>query len=275
MIHLVQSDAAQYSQTSPTTGEGAGDSLSLPLLALEDVSYSYPGLPVIHGLSLELNQGEVLSILGPSGCGKSTLLSIAAGLDVPSTGRVLVKGEDYTGKPGQISYMQQEDLLLPWRRVGDNIALPLRLRSVPSREAWQRVEELLPAFGLSGFAKAYPYQLSGGMRQRAALMRSYMASRELMLLDEPFARLDALTRAGLHQWFLDLVHRLQTSLLIVTHDIDEALLLSDRIIVLSSRPARMVHQMTVPDREGRNLHTLTREDFIQRKQQLLDALGQD
>ncbi|WP_081941899.1 ABC transporter ATP-binding protein [Spirochaeta lutea] len=246
-----------------------------PILALEGISFSYPGLPVLEDVSLSVRRGEVVSILGPSGCGKSTLLSVAAGLDAPPRGRVFLDGRDCTGKPGGVSYMQQEDLLLPWRRVGGNIALPLTLGGMSRAQAHQAVEELLPAFGLEGFARAYPFQLSGGMRQRAALMRSYMASSRLMLLDEPFARLDALTRASLHQWFLDLVHRLGTSLLIVTHDIDEALYLSDRIIVLSARPARVVREMDVPDREGRSLHGLTKPDFTRRKQQLLDALGQD
>lgn len=208
-------------------------------LEVIEVQKTLQGVLTIDSLSLRLQEDEVMVILGPSGCGKSTLLHIISGLMKPDRGMVLIDGADYAGKTGRVSYMQQKDLLLDSRTIIDNVALPLILRGMPKKEARQQAEVHLNEFGLTGFAGYYPQQLSGGMKQRAALLRTYLFSSDILLLDEPFAALDAITRRKMHLWLLDLQKRFHSSVLFVTHDIEEALLIASRILVLSARPAQV------------------------------------
>lgn len=224
-----------------------------PILSTDSLTMHFGELLVFENLSFAVREGEVVTLLGPSGCGKSTILHIISGLLVPERGRVLMRGREITGETGRMSYMQQKDLLLPWLKVIDNIALPLRISGVGKQTARERAAALFDAFGIEGFEHAYPSQLSGGMRQRAALLRTYLFSKEVLLLDEPFARVDAVTRRKLHGWFVDVLERLECSVLFVTHDIDEAMKLSNRIYVLSARPARVLKEIRVDRRDDADL----------------------
>lgn len=209
------------------------------LLALHNISAAYDDELILKNISFELNENEIIAILGPSGGGKSTLFHVIAGLLTPKSGNVILAGEEITGKTGHVSYMLQKDLLLPFKSVEDNIALPLRLRGLSKAESRDRVESELDRFGLAGYGKKYPSELSGGMRQRAALLRTYLFDSKLMLLDEPFSALDALTRKQMQNWFLELHSKLQLSAILVTHDVNEAIYLADRIYVLKSKPAQL------------------------------------
>ncbi|MBR1659420.1 MAG: ATP-binding cassette domain-containing protein, partial [Oscillospiraceae bacterium] len=208
-------------------------------LELRGVSKSFDGKPVLRDVSLTVRQGELVGLLGVSGGGKTTLFNIIAGLLRPDEGQVLLDGEDVTGRPGRVSYMMQKDLLFPFRTIEDNVALPLLLKGVGKREARSRAREHFADFGLAVTERQYPAQLSGGMRQRAALLRTWLASRELALLDEPFSALDPLTRRSVHRWYLDVMARIRLTTCFITHDVDEALLLSDRVCLLTGRPGRI------------------------------------
>lgn len=215
-------------------------------LEISGVSKTLGRVHTLDGISMSVDQHESVVILGPSGCGKSTLLNIVAGLMPPDKGQICIDGQDWTGKTGRASYMQQKDLLLPSRTILDNVAIPLMLKGVSKKEARLIAQQHLTEFGLSGFTGYYPRQLSGGMRQRAALLRTYLFASDILLLDEPFAALDAITRRRMHLWLKQLQSRYRCSILFVTHDIEEALLLADRILVLSSRPAAVLQEFSIP-----------------------------
>ncbi|MFO7849218.1 MAG: ABC transporter ATP-binding protein [Spirochaetia bacterium] len=216
-----------------------------PVLSAESLTKRFGELLVFEDVSFYAPRGEVVSLLGPSGCGKSTILHIISGLLLPDRGKVYLKGRDITGSTGEMSYMQQKDLLLPWRKIIDNVALPLQIQGMDKKRARREAAHLFAEFGLEGFESVYPSQLSGGMRQRAALLRTYLFSGEVLLLDEPFARLDAVTTRKLHTWFKNVLQKLDSTVLFITHDIEEALHLSDRIYLLSPRPARLVKEIEV------------------------------
>ena len=237
-------------------------------------SFTTPDGPllVFDGLSLTARAGECVSIIGPSGSGKSTLFNIVAGLEVPSGGTLYIDGREVTGQRGLVAYMPQRDALLPWRSVLDNAVLAATVQRGDRMAARREAERLLEPFGLAGFGDALPATLSGGMRQRAALLRTVLWQRPIMLLDEPFGALDAITRANLQQWLLALWGELDRTLLLVTHDIDEALLLSDRIYVLTPRPGRVVLEMENDLARPRRYDLVTSAAFAARKQRLLQAL---
>ncbi len=220
------------------------------ILDVRSISKKFGKVTVFEDLSLTVFRGEFVTLLGPSGCGKSTVLNVISGLLQPDRGKVYLHGEDITGETGHVSYMQQKDLLLPWRKIVDNIALPLRIQGEPLKQAREKAEPFLVDFGLKGFEYRYPSQLSEGMRQRAALLRTYLFSREVLLLDEPFAKLDEITKRKLHSWFIDVLERLESTVFFVTHDIEEAMKLSDRIYVLSRRPARVMKVVETGGRDG-------------------------
>ncbi|MBU9709633.1 ABC transporter ATP-binding protein [Paenibacillus sp. AK121] len=231
-----------------------------PALELDEISLAFrekrSSLPVLQDVSLTVKPGEFVSLIGPSGSGKSTLFHIIGGLLKPQQGRIRMHGRDMTGERGHISYMPQQPALFPWRTTLDNILLgqenaPRKDAAAGSRygsERERRKEALqwLEQVGLGKFAKAYPHTLSGGMQQRAAFLRALLSPQELMLLDEPFSALDALTRADMQQWLLRMWEKNRRSVLFITHSIEEALLLSDRIYVLSARPASVMHVVDVP-----------------------------
>ena len=183
---------------------------------------------VLKDISLEVGEHELVSLLGVSGSGKTTLFNLISGLLPPDEGRIFLDGEEITGTPGKISYMLQKDLLLPYRTIEDNVALPLILKGEKKKAAREKVRPYFAPFGLAGTEKKYPRQLSGGMRQRAALLRTYLFSQGLALLDEPFSALDTITKSSMHRWYLKVMEEIRLSTIFITHDIDEAILRSDR-----------------------------------------------
>lgn len=221
-------------------------------LEVQHLSKAYQ-IPIFQDISLHVLPNEIVSVIGTSGCGKSTLLDCIAGIVMPDLGDIIFDGKSTIGKVGTASYMMQDDALFPWRNVLDNIMLPLELKGKSSADERQKTKILLQRFGLSDFASYSPFQLSAGMRQRVALLRAYLCEKEMMLMDEPFSKLDALTRFHLQKWFLEIWQARKLSVLLVTHDIDEALLLSDRIYVLSPRPAKVKIQIKV-QKPRLNLH---------------------
>lgn len=241
-------------------------------LRAEHITKSFDGRTIINDVSLTLREGELVCLLGVSGVGKSTLFNVLSGLTVPDCGRVLLGDEEITGRTGRISYMQQKDLLLPHKRIADNIALPLILRGVPRRQARAQVCAGLADFGLEGAQHKFPGQLSGGMRQRAALYRTYLFNSEAVLLDEPFSALDAITKSQLHLWYLEMTSRLKLSSIFITHDIDEAIFLSDRIYIMSGAPGAITHELAIRHPRPRTTRFTASQDFMDCKRQILDAL---
>jgi ABC-type nitrate/sulfonate/bicarbonate transport system ATPase subunit len=203
-------------------------------------------LEVLHRVSLHVGQREFVSLLGPSGCGKSTLCNIVAGLIPPDSGQLLLDGAPLGPRRGQVAYMQQKDLLLPWRRVIDNAILGLEVQGVRRAEARDEARDLLRRFGLERFEWYYPALLSGGMRQRVALVRTLLCRKEMIVLDEPFGALDAMTRAAMRGYLVQLVEEFDRTILFITHDVEEAILLSDRIYVMTARPGRVRAEIAVP-----------------------------
>ncbi|HZK86413.1 MAG TPA: ABC transporter ATP-binding protein [Syntrophomonas sp.] len=208
-------------------------------MAVKELHKTLDQVYTLDNISLHLKEGEFVVIIGPSGCGKSTLFNIISGLMEPDQGNVWIDDQNWTGKTGRISYMQQKDLLLPSRSILDNVSIPLILQGMPKHMARLKAEGFLEDFGLTGFENYYPRQLSGGMRQRAALLRTYLQASDILLLDEPFASLDAISRHSMQLWLKDLQARYGSSVLFITHDIEEALVLADRIYLFSARPARV------------------------------------
>ena len=257
----------------------AKDTGASPKIRVESISKSFVvegrAQPVLDGISFNVYDGEFVSIIGPSGCGKSTLLNIIAGLETPDAGMVEVEGDPAAQRLGRIGYMQQKDLLLPWRTVLDNAILGLELQGVPRRQARKRALELTEDFGLSGFENQYHIALSGGMRQRAAFLRTMMLDQGVVLLDEPFGALDALTRVQMQEWLMEIWATLGRTIILITHDVDEAILLSDRVYVLTARPAqvRMVMDVNLP--RPRDFKKITDPDFVELKALLLSTLHEE
>ncbi len=248
-----------------------------PLLRVSDVRKTYKGphgerTEALANVSLTVASGELVALVGPSGCGKTTLLAIIAGLEEPDSGEVALRGDPGARRLGQASYMPQRDLLLPWRDALGNAIAGLQVQGVPRAEAERRARGLFAAFGLSGFERAFAPTLSGGMRQRVAFARTALVTRDLMLLDEPFGALDALTRAELRRWLAEIWGKLGATCLLVTHDVDEALLLADRIYALTPRPGRVALERTVPLSGPRDLADLARPEMAALKAELLAAL---
>ena len=227
---------------------------------------------VMRDIALEARAGEFVTVIGPSGCGKSTLFNIIAGLEDADTGEVRVDGTLVTGHTEAFAYMPQQDLLFPWRRILDNTTLGLEVRGMPRDEARARAAALFPRFGLAGFEQAYPHTLSGGMRQRAALLRTVVQGRPILLLDEPFGALDALTRMEMQEWLAGMSTEFGWTVLLVTHDVREAVLLSDRIVVMTPRPASIAATIEVPLPRPRRLDAFTDAAFVAIEAGVLRAL---
>lgn len=241
-------------------------------LIVTNVTLSYENRHVIEDISIELHENELVCLLGASGGGKTTLFNVISGLYTPDTGNVTLNGEDITGQPGHISYMLQKDLLLPYRTIEDNVALPLLLKGEKKRSAREKVNTYFEEFGLQDTQKKYPHQLSGGMRQRAALLRTYMFSRDVALLDEPFSALDTLTKSDMHRWYLDVMDKIQLSTLFITHDIDEAILLSDRIYLLTGIPGRITDEIIIPEPKPRRKEFHMSREFLEYKKRIIEKL---
>jgi len=231
-----------------------------------------PETIALHNASFTARPGEFLSIIGPSGCGKSTLFNIIAGLDTPTSGEVEINGSPIVGQQGHVGYLLQKDLLLPWRSVLNNVVIGLEIAGVPKGKARDIAMPLLEAYGLGDFVNHRPDQLSGGMRQRAALLRTILFNRDVILLDEPFGKLDAQTRATMQEWLLDLWDDFQKTVVFVTHDIDEAIYLSDRVIVMSPRPGRIIANLPVELERPRKPGIVTSTEFITMKADILAML---
>ncbi|MBY4215053.1 ABC transporter ATP-binding protein [Rhodococcus fascians] len=233
-------------------------------IAISALRRSFGGKPVLDGVSFGVRPGEFVSIIGPSGSGKSTVFNMLAGLDTPDSGSVRVP---------PCAYMPQKDLLFPWRSVLDNTSLGLEVQGVAKKEARARARELFPVFGLDGYESARPSELSGGMRQRAALLRTVVQGRSVLLLDEPFGALDSLTRSDMQAWLQQVWSEFRWTVLMITHDIREAVYLSDRVVVLSPRPAHVRRQVDVPLPRPRDLEIVTTPQFAAVEKQLMDVLS--
>nr|WP_316618736.1 ABC transporter ATP-binding protein [uncultured Ruminococcus sp.] len=242
-------------------------------LEARNITYSYDNkVNVIENIQLSVGEGEIVCLLGVSGGGKTTLFNVISGLNRPQQGEILLDGEDITGVPGKISYMLQKDLLLPYRTIEANAALPLIIRGLKKKEAIAKVNPYFAEFGLEGTQKMYPSELSGGMRQRAALLRTYMASNSVALLDEPFSALDTLTKSEMHRWFLNVMEKIDLSILFITHDIDEAILISDRIYLLGGKPGTITNEIIINEPKPRRADFNLTDEFLQYKRQIISKL---
>ena len=268
-------------RTIPQPVEAVADAAP-PIVELANVSKTFgqgrQEVSALEHIRLAIGRGEFVTVVGPSGCGKSTLFNILAGLTEADPGASI----RYGGQPraakellGKVAFMPQRDLLLPWRRVVDNAILPLQVEGVSRAEAMKRAAPLFPEFGLAGFEKHYPHQLSGGMRQRVALMRTFLFERDLTLLDEPFGALDALTRSLMQRWLLEVWQRHQRTILFITHDVDEAIFLGDRVVVMTARPGRIKLVLDVKLPRPRDAEIVTSPEFIQIKRQVLAAIEEE
>lgn len=246
----------------------------MAVLEVKNVTFSYDGVfEVIKDINLILRDGELVSLLGISGGGKTTLFNIIAGLYRPQQGQILLDGEDITGQSGKVSYMLQKDMLLPYRTVVDNVALPLLIKGMKKKEARKIASDHFKQFGIEGTQKMYPGGLSGGMRQRAALLRAYLFSAEVALLDEPFSALDTLTKSELHRWYLDMMNNIKLSTLFITHDIDEAILLSDRIYLLDGKTGTLTDEIVINEPKPRRKDFNLTDVFLRYKRDIIARIG--
>ncbi|MFC0472702.1 ABC transporter ATP-binding protein [Halalkalibacter kiskunsagensis] len=241
-------------------------------LSIRNLQHSFGGEPVIKGINLYLQKGEFVSLIGPSGCGKSTLFNLITGLDIPHEGEISLDGQNIIGKRGYSSYMMQKDLLFPWKTVLENVLLGPMITKQQTEQVKEEALSLFPLFGLEGYEHSYPDVLSGGMKQRAALLRTFLHKKELLLLDEPFGALDALTREKMHSWLLQIWRKMQRTVLFITHSIDEAIFLSDRIYVLAPRPTEVILEEKVTLSRPRKTEMKVSPEFLELKGRLMNAL---
>lgn len=244
---------------------------------VQELSVHFDDRLILDRLSLRVDPGQFITLIGPSGSGKSTLFGVLTGTVAPTAGQVTVAGEPIVGRQVDrmrrpFAYMPQQDALMPWRRLLDNLTLGLEMQGVRRRAARDRVRPLLAPFGLAGFERAYPWELSGGMRQRAALLRTIVQQRAVLLLDEPFGALDALTRLEMQQWLERVWDDHRWTVLLITHDIREAVLLSDQVFVLSARPARVIGSVAIDLHRPRSLDMLADPQFVALESRLLSLL---
>jgi ABC-type nitrate/sulfonate/bicarbonate transport system ATPase subunit len=247
------------------------------MLELVDVAKTFAtrrgaAVTALAPVTLAIARGTFLTILGPSGCGKSTIFNIIAGLEMPSGGNVTLDGTSILGMSGVVAYMLQKDLLLPWRSILDNVVLGMEIDRIPRAEARARALPLLERYGLGGFEHRYPAELSGGMRQRAALLRTMLCDRDVVLLDEPFGALDAQTRADMQAWLLDVWDDFKKTVVFVTHDVDEAVYLSDEIVTMSARPGRIIDRCAIDLARPRHRSVVTTAAFTAYKERFLALL---
>ncbi|GHU12701.1 nitrate ABC transporter ATP-binding protein [Spirochaetia bacterium] len=243
------------------------------VFSCESVTKRYEGKAVVEDIGLELPEGGLISLLGPSGVGKTTLFNVLSGVDLPDAGRIVLAGDDITGVSGRVSYMMQKDLLLEYRTVLDNIILPLLIRGRKKKEAREYGASFFPRFGLSGCETKYPRQLSGGMRQRAALLRTCLLENPVILLDEPFSALDSLTRRSMQRWFVEIAAAMNFAAIFITHDIEEAIVLSDKVYIMTGTPGRISGCFEVGAARPRDGGFSVSDAFVHIKKDILAAIG--
>ena len=253
--------------------------MTTPRIELRHVSKTFSGIdravPALEDVSFKVMPGEFVTIIGASGSGKSTLFNLCVGLLEPDEGEILIDGERSENRAGMVGYMPQRDLLLPWRSVLNNVLIPLEIQGIPQRESRQKALEMLPHFGLETFENEYPSALSGGMRQRAALLRTWLMGRSTLLLDEPFGALDALTRKELQNWLLRVWQEFGRTVMFITHDVEEAVYLADRVIVLSARPGEIKRELKIDLPRPRRQGMIAEPEFGELVRELLAELGVD
>ncbi len=246
------------------------------LLKIEAINKSYGNRQVLKNISFSLKRGEFVSLVGVSGSGKSTLLNIISGLEKPDAGKIFLNNENATNLKGNVSYMFQKDLLFPYYTILDNVTLPLVIQGSQKALAKEKAGPLFAQFGLDGTQAQYPSQLSGGMRQRAAFLRTYLTTKEVMLLDEPFSALDMITKNQMHEWYLNTVSKLGLTTLLITHDIEEAILLSDRILIMNnvndSEQTNIIGELKVESSKPRTMDFCYTESFFKMKQKIFQML---
>ncbi|MCI6690872.1 MAG: ABC transporter ATP-binding protein [Clostridium sp.] len=233
-------------------------------ILIKNISKSFDNMEILKDINIEVNEGELISILGPSGSGKSTIFNILTNIISSDKGEININGD--------ISYMYQKDMMVPWKKVIDNIGIPLIFKGKNKKDSREEVKKHINDFGLSGFEYKYPSQLSGGMKQRANFLKTYLTSKDIMLLDEPFGALDSMTRRKMQRWLLDLTKEMNSTILFITHDIEEAILLSNRIYIISEKPAIIKGEIIVNLPKERNENIVITEEFINIKKQILNLM---
>ncbi len=242
-------------------------------LKATNITKSYNNCNVIQNVNINLDEGEIVSLLGISGVGKTTVFNILSGLVKPDVGKVFLKDKDITGIPGNVSYMLQKDQLFEFKTIIDNISLPLIIKGIKKEEARSIARSYLDKFGLENCEKSYPKQLSGGMRQRAAFLRTYLFSSEVALLDEPFSALDPFTKYNMYRWYLDIIKDIRLSTMFISHDIDEAILLSNRIYIMAGNPGEIVAEIKIINKPDDIIKFTLEEEFIKYKKQIIEAMN--
>ncbi len=233
-------------------------------ILIKNISKSFDNMEILKDINIEVNEGELISILGPSGSGKSTIFNILTNIISSDKGEININGD--------ISYMYQKDMMVPWKKVIDNIGIPLIFKGKNKKDSREEVKKHINDFGLSGFEYKYPSQLSGGMKQRANFLKTYLTSKDIMLLDEPFGALDSMTRRKMQRWLLDLTKEMNSTILFITHDIEEAILLSNRIYIISEKPAIIKGEIIVNLPKEINENIVITEEFINIKKQILNLM---
>ncbi|MDD4877115.1 MAG: ABC transporter ATP-binding protein [Dehalococcoidales bacterium] len=253
--------------------------MATPRIEIRNVSKTFFGVhhsvPALENISFKVMPGEFITIIGASGSGKSTLFNLCVGLLEPDEGEILIDGKIPEKRAGMLGYMPQHDLLLPWRSVLDNVIIPQEIQGIPKKESRQKALEMLPHFGLETFENEYPSALSGGMRQRAALLRTWLAGRSTLCLDEPFGALDALTRKELQNWLLKVWQEFERTVMFITHDVEEAVYLADRVIVLSARPGKIKRELKIDLPRPRRQRIIADPEFGKLVRELLMESGVD
>lgn len=244
----------------------------MKILEVKNISKSFGDNLIISDINMYLKKGEIISLLGSSGVGKTTLFNIIAGVSKPDTGKILYDSKDITFETGHISYMLQKDLLLEHKTILDNVSMPLYLNKTNKKEAYDIALKYFNIFGIDGYEYKYPNQLSGGMRQRAALLRTYLFSRDIALLDEPFSALDMITKRHMHLWYLNVMKEIKLSTIFITHDIDEALFLSDRIYIMAGKPGKIIKEIDIDNKEKSGEEFLLNDYFVNKKRKILELL---
>ncbi len=247
------------------------------MLKFENISFKYPSddYEMIRNLSFSVNDGEFISIIGASGCGKSTIFRLINGLEKPDNGKIFIDEKPIEQQKNYSSYMPQRDLLFPWRTIEKNICLPMEIQNKSKKEMLEKADAMLEEVGLSNYKNKYPRDLSGGMRQRASFARTLLAGAGLLLLDEPFSALDSLTRIGLQEWLLQEWKKHKKTILFVTHDVEEAIFLSQKVFVVTDRPITHFEEHNIPLDYPRNRADLKREDIVLLREELIKKLRQE